>query len=118
MQKTKHNTNPYTFVHDRYSAVEEYHKLKQQLALTPEELARFNRSNIDHVIGEDISTDEIIKEVKDFIIRENLNIAKLAEITSLSRLGLTNILNGKVKKLNSLTHYKLIKALREWNNGN
>lgn len=94
MQKTKHNTDPYTFVHDPYSAVEEYYKLKRLLERNDDNLtlADFKDEDIDI---ENFNFDELREKLNEIKLKKRYSFSVMASLIGVSNITLSNFYRGK-----------------------
>lgn len=93
--------DPYAYITDSKSAVEEYYKLKQQLCLTEEERYRLIANRLP---------DDIVKELIIYKCQNGLSLEELAAMIGIHRVSLSKILNGHHQPYNC-TKEKIMKVL-------
>ena len=94
MKKTKHNTDPYTFVHDPYSAIEEYYKLKRMLERNDDKLTLEDFKDEDIDI-ENFNFDELREKLNEIKLKKRYSFIVMASLIGVSNITLSNFCRGK-----------------------
>jgi hypothetical protein len=100
--------DPYAYITDSKSAIEEYYKLKAQLGLTLNE-------RLALMFGQNKTTD-IIQTIRSYILDTGTSVRVLADKLNISYVALHNLLTGKSKQPYGKTETAIKEFLRGLNN--
>ena len=117
-----HKPDAYTHIFDNRNAIDEYFKLKHQLALDDNERYRLYSINntpdipdtriLPEGITENSTLTELIEGLKFYKEQNRIKDVDLADEIGINRITLYSLLKGKRQRLQEITRFKLAKLLR------